>query len=424
MTLPETVREIGQIHFEGNIIPHEWYAHIRLPGGKPDLAAITLLGEIVYWYRPVRVIDESTGKPAGGRKKFSGDLFQSSVRYYQEKFGLTKDQVKKGLGRLEAAGLIRREYRTVTRSGVTLANMMFVEPVAARIAEITFSGGGLAKANSRLFPKPESATPEPGGTTPEPGGSTPVPPGSTLEPGGSTPVPPGSTLEPGGSTYTKTSTEITTKTSTKISSERGGERATGKLVEPETAPKTESLSSPPEKTFFEKEEEIQPHPIATDWQPSAAAIRAVELTGIPEAFARQLVGEFVIYWRERRDQRAGWNASFIGHCKREWRYQNALAGAATPSQGDVGGKRKSTHNSTYGDDREENRQWGQRKLCPGELAALDEERCLRRLAGERAAGARTLDAERLDDPGAGSAMAADGGDLWASLDGEFWPGDE
>jgi hypothetical protein len=47
-TTPE-VDAIGALPFTGNLIPHAWYTALTLPSGKPDLVAITLLADIVYW---------------------------------------------------------------------------------------------------------------------------------------------------------------------------------------------------------------------------------------------------------------------------------------------------------------------------------------------------------------------------------------
>ena len=46
------VDSIGQMNFEGNITPLEWYKHIKFANGKADTIAITILSDIVYWYRP------------------------------------------------------------------------------------------------------------------------------------------------------------------------------------------------------------------------------------------------------------------------------------------------------------------------------------------------------------------------------------
>ena len=60
--IPDAVREAADLNLHGNLIPHRWYAELRTPGGLPDYAAITILAEIVYWYRPLQLLD-GNGKP-------------------------------------------------------------------------------------------------------------------------------------------------------------------------------------------------------------------------------------------------------------------------------------------------------------------------------------------------------------------------
>ena len=60
--------------------------------------------------------------------------------------------------------------------------------------------------------------------------------------------------------------------------------------------------------------------ISPYWQPSDDAIRQLAQLAIPEPFLREQVGLFVIYWRERGDLKHSWDADFIKHTLREWRY--------------------------------------------------------------------------------------------------------
>ena len=46
------VDEVGRINISGNIIPMVWFQAIRYPNGKPNVNAIIILADIVYWYRP------------------------------------------------------------------------------------------------------------------------------------------------------------------------------------------------------------------------------------------------------------------------------------------------------------------------------------------------------------------------------------
>ena len=58
------VETISRLHLEGNIIPHTWYQNITL-SGHPDVIAITILADIVYWYRWRELRDEATGAVVG-----------------------------------------------------------------------------------------------------------------------------------------------------------------------------------------------------------------------------------------------------------------------------------------------------------------------------------------------------------------------
>ena len=54
----KTVDQVGKINFIGNVIPHTWYKTILRENGKPNVNAIIILSDIVYWYRPKEVRDE------------------------------------------------------------------------------------------------------------------------------------------------------------------------------------------------------------------------------------------------------------------------------------------------------------------------------------------------------------------------------
>ena len=251
--LLEVVKAIGQIHFEGNIIPHEWFRHIKLPSGNTDITGIILLAEIVYWYRPVTTIDEETGQQIIARKKFKGDMFQSSLGYYEGKFGLTKDQVRQALKRLEAGGFIRREYRDVIQQGLKFTRVTFVEPVPKRIWEITHPEpyaedqefAGLDESEDDLCP-PQGAVSVPQGAVSVPQGAVSVPQGAVSVPQGAVSVPQGAVSVPQGAvsvplygdlleTTTKTykdfsETTTTTTTQALAQNETGGSSGSSKLV--------------------------------------------------------------------------------------------------------------------------------------------------------------------------------------------------
>jgi hypothetical protein len=166
ISLPPVVTEIGEIHFEGNIIPHSWFNYIKLPSGKSDVNGILILAEIVYWYRPIIDNDEHTGQRVIKGKKFKYDKFNCTASYFVNKFGLTVNQVRKALKRLECGGYIHREYRSIeTLQGIRLNEIMFIEPVSSKIREITHD-------HTAFMSSPLSSGPPP--VAP---GSSPVAPG-------------------------------------------------------------------------------------------------------------------------------------------------------------------------------------------------------------------------------------------------------
>ncbi len=206
--LPPAVVALGSIHFEGNVIPHAWFSQLKLPSGKTDLVGLIILAEIVYWYRPITVLDEKTGQQVIQRKKFKGDMFQSPLGYYENKFGLTKDQVRKALRRLETNGFIIREYRDVVQHGVKLTGATYVEPIPAKILEIT-------------YPDSAAATPQ---------GAASVPQGAASGPQGAASGPQGAASGPLYVDYYKTTTEIfetTTTTTTTPTAPTQGRKPSG-----------------------------------------------------------------------------------------------------------------------------------------------------------------------------------------------------
>ena len=59
------VDSMGKINISGNVIPQMWYRTVIKDNGKPHLLAVTVLADIVYWYRPSEVRDEGTGQVTG-----------------------------------------------------------------------------------------------------------------------------------------------------------------------------------------------------------------------------------------------------------------------------------------------------------------------------------------------------------------------
>lgn len=149
------VDAIGKLDLSGNVTPQMWYKTITKKTGKPYLLAITLLSDIVYWYKPTIVRDEMSGQVIGWRKKFKGDLLQKTYQQYADLFGESKRSVKAALDRLEDLGVIKKEFRDVEcENGITLYNLMYISINEDVIAKLTYP----EKEENHLLSE-DSATP-------------------------------------------------------------------------------------------------------------------------------------------------------------------------------------------------------------------------------------------------------------------------
>ncbi|HDR8054661.1 TPA: DnaD domain protein, partial [Bacillus cereus] len=128
--------QIGQINFRGNVIDHGWFKTLRLDNGKPNIVAITILGEIVYWYKPTEVRSEESSQ-VQYKQKFKADTLQKSYQQLADSFGFTKRQVKEACDFLKERGLIKIEFRTILVNGTRCNNVMYVEPVPEMVQKIS-----------------------------------------------------------------------------------------------------------------------------------------------------------------------------------------------------------------------------------------------------------------------------------------------
>ena len=106
----QIVDAMGMMNISGNVIPQIWYSTITRPNGKPYLLAITLLSDLVYWYRPAEERDEQSGRVIGWKKRFKGDLLQKTYQQYADLYGESKRSIKAALDRLEELGVIKKEF--------------------------------------------------------------------------------------------------------------------------------------------------------------------------------------------------------------------------------------------------------------------------------------------------------------------------
>lgn len=130
------VLQIGQINFRGNVIDHGWFKTLTLENGKPNIVAITILGEFVYWYKPTEVRSEESSQ-VQYKQKFKADMLQKSYQQLADSFGFTKRQVKEACDFLKERGLIKIEFRTIVVNGTRCNNVMYVEPIPEIIQKIS-----------------------------------------------------------------------------------------------------------------------------------------------------------------------------------------------------------------------------------------------------------------------------------------------
>ncbi len=132
------VDENAKLNISGNIIPQAWYRTILRESGKPNLTAIIILADIVYWYKPMEIRDEVTGQVVGVKKKFKSDLLQRSYQQISEQFGISKKEATNAVIFLEKLGVVRRIFRTVTMNGLVINNVLYLELVVCRLRELTY----------------------------------------------------------------------------------------------------------------------------------------------------------------------------------------------------------------------------------------------------------------------------------------------
>jgi hypothetical protein len=132
------VDAMASIQFTGNVTPQMWYKTITRTNGKPYLLAIVILADIVYWYRPAEMRDETTGQLLGYKKKFKADMLQRSYDQFAEMFGESKRSITDAVIFLEALGVIKRVFRTIEIGGVKHINVLFIDLFPEKIYELTY----------------------------------------------------------------------------------------------------------------------------------------------------------------------------------------------------------------------------------------------------------------------------------------------
>lgn len=77
------------------------------------------------------------------------------------------------------------------------------------------------------------------------------------------------------------------------------------------------------------EHDSEPRRIPDNWQPGDDVYDILRMANIDLKFARQLLPEFVIFWRDSNQVYASWNTKFLQHVKYHWAKRHALTPVGT-----------------------------------------------------------------------------------------------
>ncbi len=72
------------------------------------------------------------------------------------------------------------------------------------------------------------------------------------------------------------------------------------------------------------ENNTEPRPIPDNWQPGQDVFDILAMANIDVDFARQLLPEFVMFWRDSNRLYASWNTKFLQHVKYHWAQRHAI----------------------------------------------------------------------------------------------------
>lgn len=83
------------------------------------------------------------------------------------------------------------------------------------------------------------------------------------------------------------------------------------------------------------EHDTAPRRIEQNWTPSEDVFEVLRLANIDVNFARSLVQEFVIYWRDTNQVHSSWNTRFLQFVKRRWAKRDEPQALGTKSTRDL-----------------------------------------------------------------------------------------
>ncbi len=70
------------------------------------------------------------------------------------------------------------------------------------------------------------------------------------------------------------------------------------------------------------EHDAAPKLLPEDYQPSDEVYDVLELANIDLRFAQELIPEFILYWRERKEVSSSWHTKYLQHVKYRWSHRH------------------------------------------------------------------------------------------------------
>jgi DnaT DNA-binding domain len=84
------------------------------------------------------------------------------------------------------------------------------------------------------------------------------------------------------------------------------------------------------------EHSTEPKRISDQWQPSEDVYDILRLSHIDIDFARSVLPEFIVYWRDSNQAHTSWNSKFIQHVKYHWAKRHQIENAGHNHAGQQG----------------------------------------------------------------------------------------
>jgi hypothetical protein len=84
------------------------------------------------------------------------------------------------------------------------------------------------------------------------------------------------------------------------------------------------------------EHSTEPKRIMDNWQPTEDVFDILRMSHIDTEFARSLLPEFVVYWRDSNQTHTSWNSKFLQHVKYHWAKRHQIEQAGHQNAGQQG----------------------------------------------------------------------------------------